>query len=66
VITTLNRAVTTFWVLATGVQIVVWIMIMIIGRHLQEPWWLWTALPGAALTAGLRWLAGHEAKADQR
>ena len=45
--------------LATLVQIVVWVMIGVITTHLDTPWWLWTAVPAAlgvgALTLVDRW-----------
>jgi hypothetical protein len=45
--------------LATLVQVVVWLMIGVITAHLDAPWWLWTAVPATAavglLTLARRW-----------
>ncbi|QWF76748.1 DUF1707 domain-containing protein [Amycolatopsis sp. CA-230715] len=45
----------------TVVQIVVWVLVMVFSGNAEEPWWMWTALPGAAAVAGLwqarRWLS---------
>lgn len=52
-------AVATF--VLTAVQFVVWVLVMVFSGSAEEPWWLWTALPGAAAAAGLwqarLWLA---------
>ncbi|MDT3444858.1 MULTISPECIES: hypothetical protein [unclassified Pseudofrankia] len=45
--------------IATLVQVVVWLTIGVITAHLDSPWWLWTAVPAAAvvglLTLARRW-----------
>lgn len=45
--------------LATLVQVVVWLVIAVFTGHLDTPWWLWTAVPGTvavgALTLLERW-----------
>jgi hypothetical protein len=45
--------------IATLVQVVVWLTIGVITAHLDSPWWLWTAVPAAAvgglLTLAQRW-----------
>lgn len=33
---------------ATLVQVVVWLMIALVTTHLDSPWWLWTTVPAAA------------------
>jgi hypothetical protein len=38
-------------ILGTAVQIVVWLMIMVIGRLWLAPWWLWSSVPAAAIVA---------------
>jgi len=57
--------------IATLVQIVVWLAIAVTTAHLDTPWWLWTALPAAAavglLTLARRWAATAETRtADTR
>jgi hypothetical protein len=50
----LTRSVFAYFVLiSTLVQIVVWLTIAIFRGHLDSPWWLLTALPGAALVGVL-------------
>lgn len=39
--------------LATLVQVVVWLMIAVFSGNLDTPWWLWTAVPGAAAVGAL-------------
>jgi hypothetical protein len=34
--------------IATVIQLVVWLMIGVLTAHLDSPWWLWTAVPAAA------------------
>ena len=38
---------------ATLVQVVVWLMIALISTHLDSPWWLWTTIPAAVVVGGL-------------
>jgi|tagenome__1003787_1003787.scaffolds.fasta_scaffold20232898_2 hypothetical protein len=33
----------------TAVQVAVWLLICLIGTRWVTPWWVWTALPAAAL-----------------
>ena len=46
-------------VVTTLVQVVVWLMIGVISGRLDSPWWLWSAVPAAAivglLTLAVRW-----------
>jgi hypothetical protein len=44
------------WLLASGIQFAVWALIVMIGLDWQAPWWLWTFVPGAVVTAGVWWL----------
>jgi hypothetical protein len=37
---------------ATAIQFVVWLMIVLISRHLENPWWMWTLLT-AGILAGI-------------
>ncbi len=43
-------------VLATGIQVIVWLMICMVTQSVEEPWWLWTAVPGLAVTGFLSWM----------
>jgi hypothetical protein len=38
-------------VVATAVQVVIWLLIILIGGHLENPWWVWTLLAAGALAA---------------
>ena len=51
-----RRLTTAAWLLASGIQFVVWALIVVIGLDWQAPWWLWTFVPGAIVTAGVYWL----------
>jgi hypothetical protein len=55
-----TRVVTVLWLGASAVQFVVWVLIVLVAGHWGGPWWLWTAIPGGALAAGLWWLAELE------
>ncbi|GAA1958307.1 DUF1707 domain-containing protein [Amycolatopsis minnesotensis] len=49
----------------TAVQVVVWALVMVFSGSAEEPWWLWTALPGAAAAAGLwqaRWWLSRDTR----
>jgi hypothetical protein len=39
--------------IATLVQVVVWLTIAVLTGHLDSPWWLWTTIPTAAAVVGL-------------
>lgn len=47
--------------IATLVQVVVWLTIGVLSGHLDAPWWLWTTVPAAVavvvLTGVDRWSA---------
>jgi membrane protein implicated in regulation of membrane protease activity len=38
---------------ATLVQVVIWLMISVFAAHVDSPWWLWTAVPAAVAVAAL-------------
>jgi hypothetical protein len=44
------------WLLASAIQFTIWALIVVIGLDWQSPWWLWTFVPGAVVTAGVWWL----------
>ena len=43
-------------VLATVVQLVVWLMICVISQSAEAPWWLWTTVPGVVVIGFLSWM----------
>lgn len=49
------RVATGFWLAMTAIQFVVWLLGCVIGMTFVAPFWLWTALVGGAVVAGLRW-----------
>lgn len=51
-----RRLTTTAWLTASGIQFVVWALIVMISFDWQAPWWLWTFVPGAIVTAGVHWI----------
>jgi hypothetical protein len=48
------RMVTGLWLALTAIQFTVWMLACVIGGHLVNPWWLWTAAAGGVVVAGLR------------
>jgi bacteriorhodopsin len=54
------RIATVVLLAVTGVQVVIWLLIAIIGGHLTEPWWLWTTGAGAALVGAWSLLTGRD------
>lgn len=57
-----------FGLVATLVQVVVWLMIGVISADLDTPWWLWTTVPAAfgvaVLTLADRWHGWFATAAD--
>lgn len=53
---TTRWVVTVITVLSTVAQLVVWLMICVIGREIESPWWLWSTVPGIALIGLLSWM----------
>jgi hypothetical protein len=43
-------------VVLTAVQLVVWLMISIISKSVDTPWWLWSTIPGVLVTGFLSWM----------
>jgi hypothetical protein len=43
-------------VVLTAVQLVVWLMISIISKSVDTPWWLWSTIPGVVVTGFLSWM----------
>jgi hypothetical protein len=50
-----RQALTLLIVAVTGIQMVVWLLICIIGWHIESPWWLWSLGGGALVIGGLRY-----------
>jgi hypothetical protein len=50
-----RQALTLLIVAVTGIQLVVWLLICIIGWHIESPWWLWSLGGGALAIGGLRY-----------
>ena len=44
------------WLVAIGTQFLVWAMIIMVTLDWLNPWWLWTFIPGALITAAVYWL----------
>jgi hypothetical protein len=51
-----RRLTTAAWLTASGVQFVVWALIVMVTLDWEAPWWLWTFVPGGVITAGVWWL----------
>lgn len=55
---------------ATAIQFVIWLLIALIGRHLESPWWMWTLLAAGVLAGAAQLLkrprdvAEHRSEAD--
>lgn len=43
-------------VVLTAVQLVVWLMISVISKSVDTPWWLWSTIPGVIVTGFLSWM----------
>ncbi len=52
----IRRLTAAAWLVASGLQFLVWAMIVMVTLDWQSPWWLWTFVPGALVTAGVYWL----------
>jgi hypothetical protein len=48
-----RSAVAYFGLIATLVQLVIWLVIAVLTVHLDSPWWLWTAVPAAGAVGAL-------------
>lgn len=51
----IRRAFTLFMLSVNAIQIVVWLLICIIGWHIENPWWLWSLGGGLLIVGGLRY-----------
>jgi hypothetical protein len=49
----IRRFTTASWLVATGIQFAVWAMIIMVTLDWENPWWLWTFIPGALITAAV-------------
>jgi hypothetical protein len=59
-----HRVAVVLWLGLSALQFVVWFMICLISGSWSDPWWLWTAVIGAAAVGGLWWLGEQEHKAE--
>jgi hypothetical protein len=50
---TVRRVATGIWLGVCGLQFVIWLLICLIGWHLANPFWLWTAAVGGVIVGGL-------------
>jgi hypothetical protein len=51
-------------VVLTAVQLVVWLMISIISKSVDSPWWLWSTIPGVLVTGFLSWMISTRDQLD--
>jgi hypothetical protein len=58
----IRRLTATAWLLASGTQFIVWAMIIMVSLDWENPWWLWTFVPGALVTAAVYWLTELDAQ----
>lgn len=62
------RAVTTAWLTASAISIVMWLLLGAAEGELQRPWWVWIVGPAGGVLAVL-WFAvtcGHERESRHR
>jgi hypothetical protein len=50
------RALAALWASITAVEVAIWLLIAVIGGHLDTPWPLFTAVPLGIVVAGAYWL----------
>jgi len=55
-----RRVATGIWLGMSLIQFCVWMLVCLIGLHLVNPWWLWTAIGGGLIVAGLWWATESE------
>lgn len=48
-----RRVVTAAWLGICGLQVLIWVMMCLIGWHLADPFWLWTAAVGGVIVGGV-------------
>lgn len=54
-----RRIVTLAWLVLTAAQIVVWLLVCVLGREMDGPWWLWSSVPGAVVVLALHLVTGR-------
>jgi hypothetical protein len=55
------RALTALWAAVTAIHVTIWLLIAVIGGHVDQPWWLYIALPPGLLLAAAWWAAKRPA-----
>ena len=48
-----RRIATAIWLAGVALQFVIWVLMCLIGRHLADPFWLWTAAVGGVVVGGM-------------
>ncbi|WP_326565382.1 hypothetical protein VSH64_26410 [Amycolatopsis rhabdoformis] len=59
-----RRIITVIWVVVSGVQFVIWLLMSIISGSVKSPFWLWTVVGGGVLLA--LWWYFDPARRDAR
>jgi hypothetical protein len=54
------RIATLIWAAITLIHFTIWVLACIISGGMQNPWWLWIALP-PGVVIGAAWWAGYRA-----
>ena len=54
--TVVARAATASWLAVSAVNLAVWLLIAVIGGHVDQPWFLWAFAAGGVVVAVLRFV----------
>jgi hypothetical protein len=54
------RVVTAVWAGVSMIQLATWVLILVIGGSLVNPWWLWTVGIGGAVVGAMWWMAASD------
>src|SRR5690349_17455602 len=60
-----RRIIITIWVIITGSQIALWLVISLSTGHFTEPWWLWTA-GSSAIVGVIIWFILNNAQRGRK
>jgi hypothetical protein len=52
----IRRVATAVWLCVTGIQVVIWLLISVLGQRLVVPFWLWSGLGGGLIVGALWWI----------
>jgi hypothetical protein len=61
-----RRVAAAVWLSVTGVQVVIWLLISIIGQRVAIPFWLWSAIAGGVIVGALFWISKPRVAGGQR